>query len=82
VVFKQRCRHTGVVNFFTAADPLLAAGSIVERAPSRFVWHCHLDDARCGAAGDAALAEAELRRAIAQKDPQQEQLRRVGWRGR
>jgi hypothetical protein len=77
VVFKQRCRHTGVVNFFTAADPLLAAGSIVERAPSRFVWHCHLGDARCGAAGDAALAEAELRRAIAQKDAQRGQLRRA-----
>jgi hypothetical protein len=68
-LFKQRCPHTGVVNFFTAADPLLAAGSIVERGSSRFVWHCHLDDEHSGAAGDAARAEAELRWAIAQGCP-------------
>jgi hypothetical protein len=64
VLFKQRCPHTGVVNFFTSTEPLLAAGSIVEWAPSHYVWHCHIADEHRGAARDAALAEAELRRAL------------------
>jgi hypothetical protein len=67
VLFKQRCPHTGVVNFFTSSEPLLAAGSIVKRAPLHYVWHCHLGDALSGEAADAALAEARLRQAIAQK---------------
>jgi hypothetical protein len=64
VLFKRRCPHTGVVNFYASTEPLLAAGSIVAWAPSHYVWHCHIADDHCGAARDAALAEAELRRVI------------------
>jgi hypothetical protein len=67
VLFKERCPHTGVVNFYKSTKPLLAAGSIIEWAPSHCVWHCHIADDRCGAAREAALAEAELRRAISAK---------------
>jgi len=35
VLRKQRCPRTGVVNFFTSSEPLLAAGSIVEAARLR-----------------------------------------------
>jgi hypothetical protein len=65
VLFKQRCPRTGVINLYSSSEPLLAAGSIVETAPLRYVWHCHVADEYCGAARDAALAEARLRRAIA-----------------
>jgi hypothetical protein len=61
---KQRCPHTGVVNFFTDADPFMSVGSIIATAPSRYVWRCHVVD-QCGVAGDAMTAEANLRRALA-----------------
>lgn len=67
VLRKQRCPRTGVVNFFTSSEPLLAAGSIVEAAPLHYVWRCHLGDELSGVAADAALAEARLRQAIARK---------------
>jgi hypothetical protein len=54
------------VNFYIAADPLLAIGSIAARtAPPHYDWHCYLDDPAAGSAPDLATAEAELRRAIA-----------------
>ena len=76
MLFKQRCPHTGVVNFYSSTEPLLAAGSIVEWAPFHYVWHCHIADDHCGAARDAALAEAELRRAISAKGAVRRGLRR------
>jgi hypothetical protein len=69
VLFKQRCPRTGVINLYSTSEPLLAAGSIVERAPLHYVWHCHVADGYCGAARDAGLAEAHLRRAISQGAP-------------
>jgi hypothetical protein len=65
VIIKMRCPHTGVVNFFTEADPLLAVGCVTERARSHFAWHCHLDDPASGVASDMGVAEAHLRNAIA-----------------
>jgi hypothetical protein len=65
VIIKTRCPHTGVVNFFTEADPLLAIGCVTERATARFAWHCHLDDPASGVADDMGVAEAHLRNAIA-----------------
>lgn len=66
---KSRCPHTGVVNFFTQADPLLAVGSVAETgAPARYVWRCYVGDEACGRTADMLLAEALLRRAIAGGD--------------
>jgi hypothetical protein len=63
---KTRCPHTGVVNFFTAADPLLSVGSVAKAGvSSRFAWRCYLGDEAGGLATDISVAEAHLRRAIA-----------------
>lgn len=67
MVSRRPCPHTGVVNFYIAADPLLAIGSITARTatPPHYDWHCYLDDPAAGSALDIPTAEAELRRAIA-----------------
>jgi hypothetical protein len=57
-------QHTGIVNYFHKADPLLAVGSIVEHPPGRYVWRCHVEDESVGVTPDRGSAEAELRRAI------------------
>jgi len=68
VLSKKRCPHTGVVNFYTDADPLLAVGSVTEAgASARFAWRCYLADESGGVASDISLAEAHLRQAIAQR---------------
>ena len=68
---KCRCPHTGVVNFFTAADPLLAVGSVAEAgAPARYAWRCYVGEETCGLAPDISLAEACLRQAIARGERQ------------
>ena len=36
---KQRCPYTGIVNYFTAADPLLSVGSIIEAGESKTEYH-------------------------------------------
>ena len=65
MITKSRCPHTGVVNFFTEADPLLAVGSVRESArPEHYAWHCYLDAPTSGIAPDIAIAEARLRSAI------------------
>ena len=65
MISKNRCPHTGVVNFFTVADPLLAVGSVAEAAAgNHYDWHCYLDDPVGGRAPDLAVAEAHLRSAI------------------
>jgi hypothetical protein len=71
VLSKSRCPHTGVVNFFTQADPLLCVGSVAEAgAPARYVWRCYVGEEACGLTADISLAEALLRRAIAGGDAQ------------
>jgi hypothetical protein len=63
---KSRCPHTGVVNFFTKADPLLAVGSVAEaEAGARYVWRCYVGEEAAGLAADIKLAEAHLRQALA-----------------
>jgi len=63
---KSRCPHTGVVNFYTRADPLLAVGSVAAAAdPSNYVWRCYLGAEASGLAPNLTAAEACLRRAIA-----------------
>ena len=71
MISKHRCPHTGVVNFFTAADPLLAVGSVAEVVSrGQYDWRCYLDDAVGGTAPDVAIAEAQLRTAIAMRREQ------------
>jgi hypothetical protein len=66
VITKSRCPHTGVVNFFTEADPLLSVGSVSAMATAaHYAWHCYLDTPASGVAADMKIAEAHLRNAIA-----------------
>lgn len=58
---KRRCPHTGVVNFFFAAEPHLAVGSIVEVEGTRYLWRCYTDPcAAVGAETDMATAEQRV----------------------
>jgi hypothetical protein len=68
MISKRHCPHTGIVNFFASADPLIAIGSVSEAtgAPS-YAWRCYLDDPVGGIAPDIVVAEAELRAAIASR---------------
>jgi hypothetical protein len=66
VITKRRCPHTGVVNFYERAEPLLAIGSVTAAAePAHFVWRSYSDDQESGIAPNVAIAEAHLRDAIA-----------------
>jgi hypothetical protein len=72
MIFTNRCSHTGVVNFFTSAEPFLAVGSVAESADClQYHWRCYLDDPVGGTAPDIALAEAQLRSAITRRRRQQ-----------
>jgi hypothetical protein len=76
VITKRRCPHTGIVNFFSHTDPLLAVGSVSrETNPSHYIWRSYLDDRRCGVAADIAAAEAHLRDAIGRRpDPKPDMI--------
>ncbi|HEY7083828.1 MAG TPA: hypothetical protein VH519_03345 [Hyphomicrobiaceae bacterium] len=66
MITKRRCPHTGIVNFFSRSDPLLAVGSVSQAtSPTHYVWRSYLDDRQSGVAADSAAAEAHLRDAIA-----------------
>lgn len=63
---KSRCPHTGVVNYFTDEDPLLAVGSVAKAVkPEGFAWRCYIGEEVGGLAPDLQLAEISLKRAIA-----------------
>jgi hypothetical protein len=64
MLFKQRCHYTGVINFFSDVDPLIAAGSIVQTAPAEFIWRSHVADHCFGTARFLPVAEAHLNRAL------------------
>ncbi len=70
---KRHCPHTGIVNFFFAADPHLAVGSVIKGAQSGYLWRCYTDP--CEAAGSVAdikTAERRVRelcRRAARRDP-------------
>ncbi len=73
MLLRKRCPFTGVINFYSASDPLLSVGSVVveARAPqAEFTWRCYIDERACGIVPDAAVAEANLKNAIAKLDPQ------------
>jgi hypothetical protein len=70
VLYKRRCPHTGITNYFTAANPYIAVGSVSESdMPARFAWRCYIEDEAGGLTSDISMAEAHLRRAIAIRDP-------------
>ena len=63
---RSRCPHTGVVNYFMDADPLLSVGSVAEaHEPKGFAWRCYVGKEAGGFAPDLPRAEAHLTRAIA-----------------
>lgn len=64
MLVRRRCARTGVINVYTQEDPRLACGSIVEVAPSDYVWLTHIDQERRGLARHLAVAEAHLYRAL------------------
>ena len=66
VLSKRRCPHTGIVNYYTEADPFMAVGSVAHtHGAPHYAWRCYLHEEAGGTASDLALAEALLRRAIA-----------------
>jgi hypothetical protein len=65
MLVKNRCPHTGVVNFFHRTEPLLPIGSIVESRHWGFIWRAYVEDSQCGAARDLLAAEMQLRQAVA-----------------
>jgi hypothetical protein len=66
VITKRRCPHTGIVNFYSKADPHLAVGSVAQAsAPSSYVWRSYLDHRAVGVAADISSAETHLTNAIA-----------------
>ena len=66
---KKRCPHTGITNYFTAANPYVAVGSVSEtQSPSRFAWRCYIEREAGGMTSDISAAEAHLCRAIAVRE--------------
>lgn len=62
MLIKRRCPHTGVVNFFSRAEPHMAVGSIVPRDDHHFTWRYYADPFVCGGqADDMFAAEREVR---------------------
>ena len=61
---KQRCPHTGIVNFFTRADPFLSVGSIMKQADRDGVycwrWYGAVETI-AGISADMHSAEERLR---------------------
>lgn len=61
----RRCPHTGVVNFYSEADPHFAIGSIARCGTaadaSGFTWRCYAGEAlTAGHAPDLKTAERRL----------------------
>ncbi len=68
MISKRYCPHTGVVNYFAVTNPFVAVGSVSKiGTQSHYAWRCYLDDPVSGTAPDVAIAETELKRAIANR---------------
>ena len=70
---KKRCPHTGIVNFFSQADPYMAVGSVRKAADeSVFHWRFYGDEElTSGAVVDMKAAErcvASLYRQSVERD--------------
>lgn len=69
---KQRCPHTGVVNFFSNTDPFVSVGSIISAGSKQRGYHWRVYDAACtvsGIAEDMAEAEQRIKSQIRKRDP-------------
>ena len=66
MVSKQHCPHTGVVNYFTEADPLISIGSIVRAGTAgEFHWRYYAAaQTIAGIATDMKTAERRLKTQI------------------
>ena len=76
---KSRCPHTGVVNYFADADPLLAVGSVAKADKAAgYAWRCYVGEEAGGLAPDVRGAEARLEEAIARSEYLARAGRRIG----
>jgi hypothetical protein len=59
---RRHCPHTGIVNFFAHAEPLLAVGSVIKAGePARYHWRYYLgQEGIVGSAPDMRTAENNL----------------------
>src|SRR6476646_1866068 len=59
---RRHCPHTGIVNFFAAADPLFAIGSVIKTGePALYHWRYYLSQqSAVGVAPDMRTAENNL----------------------
>jgi hypothetical protein len=59
---RRHCPHTGIVNFFTAADPMLAIGSVIKAGePAAYHWRHYMGrESAFGVAPDMRTAENRL----------------------
>ena len=67
---KQRCPHTGIVNYFAASEPFFALGSIASGKYSADEYHWRVYDAAkviSGIAKDMRSAEQRLERELRMK---------------
>lgn len=58
----RRCPHTGIVNFFYAADPHLAVGSVIKGDRSGYLWRCYAEP--CEGGGSVADMKTAERRVV------------------
>ncbi len=72
---KQRCPHTGIVNFFTQNDPFMSVGSIMKQGDREgaYCWRWY-DASRTitGIATDLRSAEERLRQAHSNRSDEAE----------
>ena len=58
---KRLCPYTGIVNFYFAAEPHFAVGSVVKIAEQRYLWRCYTDPyTGVGAEADSEKAERRV----------------------
>jgi hypothetical protein len=58
----RSCPHTGILNYFSAADPFLAVGSVQRRSAAGVAWRCYIaDHPASGAAANIKSAERQLK---------------------
>lgn len=73
---KQRCPHTGIVNFFSETDPFVSVASIMKSADRDGVYCWRLYDASrtiSGIAKDMRSAEERVRHAHKRGDGERQQ---------
>ena len=83
MLLSKRCPHTGVVNFYDAADPHLSIGSITKcgtsAAGDAYAWRFYgIDKTRSGCASDASAAERNLKAILCQGIALSEPRREAG----